>query len=206
MAVRRSFARGRGISESQRRKKTWISVKVPTAATGLDTAQFQTAAFLEVPATSTPIGSTQKAGLALIEDPGGSATVGAEQSTLPEESTILRARGSLLFPKNTALEGTASSTLTDQYAFGFGVTDIRGAVQGTFPGPILDADWDGWMFLRQSAVAPVDSDGTMVDVKAMRKLKGGDCLFFAVESVSGDGVSTPAGVFIFDMRLLILLP
>jgi len=62
------------------------------------------------------------------------------------------------------------------------------------------------MFLRQSAVSPVDSEGTMMDVKAMRKIETGDSLFFAAQSVAGSATGAPLATFVFDARLLMLLP
>ncbi len=203
MAHRRGF-RGRGISESQRRKKTWISAKVALSAGGVaGRSSFMTGLEITTPSGAGAIGDTQKAGFALVSDPD--LTVGEEVSTLPEESTVLRARGSLLFPKNE-IGGSDPGAQATEYAFGFGVTDVRSLVDGSFPGPIVDSDWDGWMFLRQSTLTPVDSNATMVDVKAMRKIQTGDALFFAAEQVSGTTSISPAGLFAFDMRFLILLP
>jgi len=205
MAHRRGGFRGRGISESQRRKKAWIGVK-KGLSTGSGLAAFGTSIISETPATAAAAGAHEETSFILVEDPG--LADGDESSTLPDECTILRARGSLLFPNNSGVEGVgAGANLnTDQYGFGFGVTDIRSLSSGVQPGPILDVDWDGWMFLRQSALKPADANATFVDVKAMRKIKTGDAFFFSMQSVSADGVSTPAGVFVYDLRLLILLP
>ncbi len=201
MAHRRGSFRGRGISESQRRKKTWISVKTATGGSGSLASAFTTANIMETPVTTASAGSFGTDIFALVSDPV--VEQGEEASTLPEECTILRARGSLLFPKNLAAAGPI---IEDNYSWGFGVTDIR-SIQGfSAPGAIIDADWDGWMFLRQSGVSPVDSMGTMVDVKAMRKIKNGDALFFSAQAVNGGSTITPAGQFLFDLRLLILLP
>ena len=200
MAHRRSF-RGRGISESQRRKKVWFAVKDATGTGTASNSAFLTSISLVTPAMGASVGSTGTILAGLIEDLV--TGVGDEKSTLPEECTILRARGSLVFPKN---EVDAGGLVTSQYAFGFGVSDIRSISKGEAPAPIVDVDWDGWMFLRQSGVGPVDSEGTIVDVKAMRKIKTGDALFFSAQAVSGDSTISPAGQFLFDMRLLILLP
>ncbi len=201
MAHRRS-TRGRGISDAQRRKKTWAAVKV--VANGAGTAgdpDFLTAFVLETPAAGSA-GESQSDVLALI-DSGSSLGTGDELSTLPEESTILRMRGSLVFPKTDGTP-TAGLGVTTQFALGIGVASIRAIVGGSSPLPISDADWDGWMFLRQSAVAPLDSVGTIVDVKSMRKLRGGDALFIAAETINqATGVS---GQWTMDLRLLILLP
>ena len=202
MVRSRSF-RGRGISDSQRRKKTWISAKVALGAPVAGDAAFTTGIVIETPAT-TDIGDIGNAGFALIF--AGGSGEGDEVSSLPEESTILRARGSLLYPNNNVSESAqAPSAQTTTYSFGFGVTDVRSLVGGTVLGPIVDADWDGWMFLRQSGLKPLDGNATMVDVKAMRKIQSGDALFFAAQSVSGFGAAA-IGEFAFDMRFLVLLP
>ncbi len=199
MAHRRSF-RGRGISDSQRRKKTWTAIKFATTGATSGEAAFLTSFTLETPALSNPneIGSFT---LATITDPTTEA--GDELSTLPEEATILRIRGTVLFPKNLA--GTPPSSNLEQHVIGFGVTDIRSLVGGSAPNPIIDADWDGWMFLRQSAVTPVDSEGTVFDVKSMRKLRGGDTFFMTVTTSGGSG-SIPISTWVVDARLLLLLP
>ncbi len=201
MAHRRSF-RGRGISDSQRRKKTWISIKTAVAAAGADSS-FSTSIVQSTAATDANPGNFRTSTFAVITDE--LQTVGDELSNLPEECTILRARGSLLFPKNTIIAG-ASGPVEDQYAWGFGVTDIRSIVGLSSPNPIVDSDWDGWMFLRQSALPPVEATSGIVDVKAMRKIRGGDALFFTAVGMNGRTTITPAGDFVFDMRLLILLP
>ncbi len=202
MAHRRGSFRRAGISQSQRRKKAWIGVKTANGAVGATQVLFNTSIVMETAITGAAAGAQQTDTFGLVGS--GAVEAGDEQSTLPEESTILRARGSLSFPKNSSTGGQGPAN--DNYAWGFGVTDIRSIVAAVVPLPITDVDWDGWMFLRQSSVAPVDSEGTMVDVKAMRKIKTGDALFFAAQAVSGDAVATPIGTWIFDMRLLILLP
>jgi len=202
MAHRRGAFRGRGISDSQRRKKGWFQLRSPIAGVAGANALFTTSIVFEGVDTAATPGDFDTVLFASVSDP--SVALGDEQSTLPEESTILRARGSLLFPKNE-VSGTPLEVASN-YAFGFGVTDIRSIVSGVAPGPIIDADWDGWMFLRQSGVSPVDSEGTMVDVKAMRKIKSGDAFFMSAQAVSGNAAVTPGGVWLFDLRLLILLP
>jgi len=204
MAHRRgSFRRGgSGISESQRRKKAWIGIKDATGAAGATNVTFTTSLPFETVATGPNPGENDFSARAAI-DFGGSAA-GDEASSLPEESTILRMRGSLLFPKNVPILGQV--TISDNYVFGMGVTDIRSLVNGQPPLPVTDVDWDGWMFLRQAPVAPVDSVGTIVDVKSMRKIKTGDAFFMVGQAVSGDSTITPAGLWVLDLRLLLLLP
>jgi len=201
MARRGSFRRS-GVSQSQRRKKTWISLKAATGAVDADASAFQTSLIMTSSNMAAKIGGFAKVARAAISV--GDAVVGDEQSSFPEESTILRARGSLLFPKIDV--GSVGVLVDQQFAFGFGVTDLRSLTEGSFPGPIIDSDWDGWMFLRQSTVSAVDSIGTVVDVKAMRKIQTGDAFFVAAETVSGDGVTLNFGTWVFDLRLLILLP
>ncbi len=203
MAHRRSFRpRGRGISESQRRKKTWIAAKTTLAVTGAG-AGFGTSIIISVPAPPTGIGDNNAVAFAFIDE--GATTAGDEESTFPEECTILRTRGSLLFPKTTATIGSGGSPEA-QFALGMGVTDIRSIVNGAFPGPIVDADWDGWMFMRQSTVTPVDSIGTVVDIKSMRKIKSGDALFITAQTMSGGGTGATTQQWQFDFRFLVLLP
>ncbi len=201
MAHRRGSSR-RGISESQRRKKAWIGVKFATSGPGGSQALFMTSIRMATAATSANDGAIEDDLFILVSDP--TTSVGDEVSTLPEECTILRARGSLIFPKNEP--GAGASNIGSNYSFGFGVTDIRSLTNASAPGPITDVDWDGWMFLRQSAASVQSAFGSVVDVKAMRKIKTGDALFFAAQAVSGDSVVTPAGDWMFDMRLLVLLP
>lgn len=198
--AKRTF-RGRGISESQRRKKTWITVKTPVAAAA-GNSLFLTVINMFTTDTAASAGAFTEQVIALIDDP--IAGVGDESSSLPEECTILRARGSLNFPKNEIFAGQL--TVDTNHVFGIGVTDIRSLVSGSAPLPVTDSDWDGWMFLRQSSVSPVDSEGTIVDIKSMRKIKNGDALFMAVQTVAGSAAVATGGNWTFDLRLLVLLP
>ena len=202
MARRGSFRGSRGISDSQRRKKAWVSIKNILDPSGAQQSNFQTSLVINLPESTAGPGGRAEAFRGVIADPVSG--VGDEFSTLPEESTILRVRGSLLFPAHD-ITATAAS-VGAQYAFGFGVTDIRSIVNGVAPGPIVDADWDGWMFLRQSAVADITYPGSVIDVKAMRKIKTGDAFFMAAQSVTGFAATAPAEDFTFDLRLLMLLP
>jgi len=127
MAHRRGGFRGRGISDSQRRKKTWITTKIASEGVG-NAAVFQTAIKMETADTASAIGSFTNVLFAAVTDPD--VEVGEERSTLPEECTILRVRGSLLFPKTNGGIATLGR-VSDQYAFGFGVTDIRSIVSDT---------------------------------------------------------------------------
>jgi len=102
MAHRRGSFRRSGISQAQRRKKTWISVKQSSGLATSGEANFRTSIQMNLPATGASQDATTKVSLALVSDFPGTTpgTQGLEESTLPEESTILRVRGSLLFPKN----------------------------------------------------------------------------------------------------------
>lgn len=136
-----------GMSESQRRKKTWVSVKSALAGTVVaGDLGFLTALAITVPATAARFGAFSSVAFGLVDT--GEDQLGDEVSTLPEESTILRIRGSLDFPASPPIESTIDGTVAHQHAFGIGVTDVRSLVNGAFPGPISDPDWDGWMFMR----------------------------------------------------------
>jgi len=122
--------------------------------------------------------------------------------SLPSESTILRVRGSLVFPKTNA--GTAN--VLEQFSFGFGVSAISDNLSSSYPAPITDMDWDGWMFLRQSGASVQSAFGSVIDVKAMRKIQDGELFFIAAEGVTVGGTGTADNLWIFDLRLLLLLP
>ncbi len=197
--VHRTF-RGRGISQSQRRKKSWFQIKEVIASSA--TPGFMTVINLTNDLSLVATGESARAGFTLAD---GDGTAGAPfTSSVPEESTILRIRGSLLFPKNVRVgSGAIAGDLSN--SIGFGVSSINDLQASSFPGPTSDPDWDGWMFLRSSAVSPVDSMGTVIDVKAMRKIKSGDVFFVMAESTSAGG--SPANQsWIMDLRLLLLLP
>ncbi len=199
MAHRRGSFRSRGISDSQRRKKTWGQVKI--LVDGAETPGFVTSIGLQV-GTGSVAGRGFRDGFFLLSGDGTGAS--PFSSTIPEESTILRIRGSVSFPKYTAL---ATGTSNVDTAIGFGVAGISDNISTSYPAPITDADWDGWMFRRASSVSPVDSEGTVVDVKAMRKVKSGDMFFVMVEAVQGLNNVTPATFdWQVDLRILILLP
>jgi len=200
MAHRRGF-RGRGISDSQRRKKTWVSVKLLIGGGEARVPGFSTGINLSV-TPGTLSGEASRDGFILSSGDG----TGNDPlvSTLPEESTILRIRGSLDFPTS---DGAPAILATDiNTSFGFGVTGLTDNNATSYPGPISDADWDGWMFLRQSHLKPVSSDGTVVDVKSMRKLKSGDAFFIMAEGVPLSNMGNVLQEWHFDLRLLLLLP
>ncbi len=199
MAHRRT--RSRGISQTQRRKKTWLQLRT-VIGVGDQTPGFQTSFGLGVD-TPGSFGSSDRDGFfAATGDGTGAAPF---QSSLPEESTILRVRGSLQFPKTEVTGGGGTFGIANQAAFGFGVAPLTDNFNSSYPGPITDADWDGWMFLRQSTLPPVEANSGIVDVKAMRKLRSGDTFFVMAEGLQIAATTVPFE-WAFDLRLLILLP
>jgi len=96
MAHRRSSFRARGISDSQRRKKTWTQIK--QLVDGAQIPGFVTNFAIDITSVGVPgIGITE--GQFLVE---GDGTANFPlKSALPEECTILRIRGSLSFPKTS---------------------------------------------------------------------------------------------------------
>ncbi len=197
----RSF-RGRGISQAQRRKKTWVQLEV---LVGAGTASPGRTGALGLDVTTPSVnGTTNRDGFIAMTGDGSGAAPFA--SLLPDESTILRIRGSLVFPKNGA-STVGFDPLETQFVFGVGVTGISDLNSDSYPGPISDADWDGWMFLRQSALGPADSNATLVDIKAMRKIQSGDALFVMAEGAANlNAGQSISGSWQFDLRVLLLLP
>jgi len=192
--------RGRGISQSQRRKKTWVQLTNLVSA-GV-TPGFVTSFGLGVTPSATFGVGVRDGFIGITGDGTGDNPF---LSSLPAESTILRVRGSMSFPKY--FQSDVSSSLNNDTGFGFGVTGITNLLSSSYPSPISDASWDGWMFKRTSSVGPVDSIGTVIDVKAMRKIQTGDAFFVMAEHVQGQGGTNVVGVnWQFDLRLLILLP
>jgi len=195
MPRQRSF-RGRGVSQSQRRKKSWFALKL-VISTGIQVPGYDTMFQLETVADST-VGRSVRDGFIAMS--GDGTAIAPFTSTIPEESTILRVRGSLVFPKYD----TSAATGTD-HSFGFGVSAISDLNSDSYPGPLSDIDSDTWMFLRKGAIAPLDAAGTIVDVKAMRKVVSGDAFFVMAETTTSSSNPTD-GLWQFDLRLLILLP
>jgi len=199
--ARRAF-RGRGISQSQRRKKTWVQLKFLIAG-GAATPGFSTTEAFRITAPSAPDGASARSGTISASGSG----IGSDPlvSSLPRESTILRVRGSLTFPVSKF--DPAALQLDTAFSMGFGVTQLSDLNIDSYPGPISDADWAGWMFLRQGSQAPIDATGTIVDVKAMRKVKTDETFIIMFEAVKGDSVNPGlVGDWTIDLRLLLLLP
>jgi len=147
---------------------------------------------------------------------GGALTVPAVSGGIPQiallqfpsqpgftESTILRIRGSLTVPKSV-YDPTANTTKC--LAFGIGVVSDTSAEALAVPNPATATgyDWDGWLFIRQSNLATVESQATVVDVKAMRKWKSGDSIVFVCGSATGGSAANAD--FGWSLRGLFLLP
>jgi len=196
MAHRRGGSfRGRGISESQRRKRSWFS------ADGAILVGSDLAATSLTPATLSGPGQT----IAVLN-------FSASDNKL-EESTILRIRGYVEVPKSVV--NTSSAGNTSVFAFGIGVVSDEAAKSVTglsgfdaVPNPATASgvDWDGWMFLRSSNQSPVDVTGTILDVKAMRKWKSGDSLVFVAGAATDVAGGVTAQQFTMSLRMLLLLP
>ncbi len=198
----RSF-RGRGISQSQRRKKLWRAMQVLPSnfSTGLTSS----------------IGSNQ---MIYESDAGGSAPVPQEQAqayvfetdianaTVEAESTVLRIRGSLDMQDNSIGPGQQ----VEVFGFGIAVFESGAANKGTFPNPATPegANWDGWMFYRSNQEEEVTTPGGVVDVKAMRKVQSGSSLIFVygshVTTFDDSNAPAPALSASFSCRALFLQP
>jgi len=186
MAHRRGSFRGRGISESQRRKKTWAGFGIA----GIPNYGIELR--LGVPGAA-PLD-------AVVLAQFSSAT-----SSKFVEGTLIRLRGSVDVPKSTAGDTTTSITV----AFGIGFITDEAAAAVSVPNPATPegASWDGWMFHRTGAQGNLDANSGVVDSKSMRKWNDGQSLVF-VAGMSLPSLSTVATVQIVQvfLRGLILLP
>jgi len=161
MAHRRGSFVGRGgISQSQRRKKAWGGFSVADSPTDVVTQLIELNVTL--PGVSTPEEAVQ--GVAFT-------------SGIPEESTLMRVRGSLLLTKSDF-----TGPLRETFAFGIGVLETGAALLGSFPNPASPsgANWDGWMFYRSLTTAILDAEASIMDVKSMRKIQSGYSLVFVL--------------------------
>ncbi len=204
----RGRPRGRGISQSQRRKKTWAALTaLPSSSSGPDTGTALSPTInLVLPSTAAP-----QAGDAAAVSSGVVFDLG--ESTVGPESTLLRLRGSLELPKNDVQDGAGAIQGITTHAFGVGVMESSAAALGAFPNPAspLGSDWDGWMFYRSQEQGALDANAGIVDVKSMRKLQGGYSLilvfgaykapFDALDIVFAGDVEA-----FFTLRGLFLLP
>jgi len=199
MAHARSF-RGRGISASQRRKKSWIMVTGPTIGTdGVFGTQQTPNINFAVPASTNAVANLASSSLVIFSDP--------VLDKVPAESTILRIRGSINLPKNVI--SAASSTM---FALGIGVMEAGAAALGAAPNPATNEGgaWDGWMFFRSQQAASLDANATQFDVKSMRKVQSGQAIIIVVgvQQTFSDGTvfETTAFDAQINLRALILLP
>jgi len=178
----------RGTSETQRRKKAWIDMSAAPA-----------------------FGEDQSGGSMIPPDipAGGSSLQLLQFPSQPGfiESTILRIRGALTVPKSLyGLGAVAGDNVI--FAFGIGIVSDAAAEALAVPNPATSTgvDWDGWMFLRQSDQSTVESQATIVDIKAMRKWQSGDSIVI-VAGMSTNAVAPQSAVeFGFSLRGLFLLP
>jgi len=174
----------------QRRKKTWIQALVASQIGGVGVPG------IDVPNFGTPVD-----GFARVVDtmiPGGST----DENQLPAESTVLRVRGQVSIEKSVV---GANET---QIAFGICVLDLPNVPADTddLPGPMSAPEWDGWMFVRgPSVLSAVTITDSVFDVKAMRKVEGGQRLAFVTEAYTFDGASVANPVY-YSARILLALP
>jgi len=203
MAHRASFRRG--ISQSQRRKKSWIQVTGPAASSdGFVNIDTQTPNMnLFVPATGAGAFSVVQASAGLISDP--------VLDKIPAESTLLRLRGSMNLPKNEVASGAAALITT--FAIAIGVMEAGAAALGAFPNPATPdgGAWDGWMFYRSQQAGSLDANASVFDVKSMRKIQSGSAFIvvFGEYSVTANNSVHPGLPDVsaqINMRGLILLP
>jgi len=200
MARSRSF-RGRGISDSQRRKKSWIQVTGPAAlGDGTSDGQEQTPNMILGLPDATPTGNNFSQSVGLISDP--------VLDKVPAESTILRLRGSVDLPKN----GLVAADV-ENFAIAIGVMESGAAQLGAFPNPATPdgGAWDGWMFYRSQQQGNLDANSGIVDVKSMRKVPSGSSIIIVfgrfLASPDGGVVGAVTGLnAAINLRALILLP
>ena len=189
MAHRRgSFCRQSvGISQVQRRKKSWLS-------------------FGEI--GELPLGLNVSAP-ALAQGPSADLTIFSATSATAAangllEGTLMRIRGSVSVAKSNLL-----TTFKETVAFGIGFVTDEAAAAGAVPNPATSdgADWDGWMFYRANVAAPADANATVMDAKSMRKWQSGMSLVFvggaANNAASGSFAATTITIV---ARGLFLLP
>jgi len=197
MPQRVSRFRGRGISQSQRRKKVWGNFRAAFSTAGVVSNLLE----FDIPVgVASPSPQSASVGFVFPTTEGG--------GTISAESTLLRIRGSLNLDKTVVNAGPTAAVR----AFGIGVMESTAAALGAFPNPATPegAGWDGWMFYRDTLIIPVDPEGAIVDVKSMRKIQSGYSLFFAygIHQVSADDTDTTlqATEATFVARGLFLLP
>jgi len=178
--------RGRSISPSQMRKKTWSPFE-----------QSQGGPLVGTLAAPTVVGSTLDT---FIFTPRPDV----------EESTIIRSHLQATFdPK--AVSAAAQTAFT--FALGVGiVTAEAAATAGGVPDPGFLAVWDGWYLHKTwswhglTATGFIENRHIDIDSKGMRKLQSGNVIIVAVSlSASGGGGSGTLS-YALGGRQLILLP
>jgi len=154
---------------------------------------------LEIPSTLGLTGS-QGSSVGLISDP--------VLDKVPNESTILRLRGSVNLPKNSV-----GVNLVTNFAIAIGVMEATAAALGAFPNPATPEGgaWDGWMWYRSQQAASLDANASVFDVKSMRKVQSGSAIIIVAGRFSSSADGTPLGAETADLvqinlRGLILLP
>ena len=184
MAHRRGSFRGRsvGISQSQRRKKSWSAFA--------EAGNIYAGVRLVVPAPGA--GPSSSLFVQGITSKNGAGFV---------EGTVIRIRGSIEVPKSDL--GIPEQTV----AFGIGfVTDEAFAVSAVpNPATAVGADWDGWMFYRAQLQGSLDANAGIFDVKSMRKWQDG-MTFALVAGIATEGAGSGAAQVSVIARALILLP
>jgi len=174
----------RGISETQRRKKTWEGIGL-AGADEIGVTQF---------VGSPSIGSPTLSIVSLTSQDAGSLV----------EGTLLRLRGSLILPKS--IPGSAAAASVVAFGIGFVTDDAGNAAAVPNPATTIGADWDGWLFYRSNVAAALDANATILDSKAMRKWGSGMSLALivgaATSSASPPGTQEVSSI----IRALFLLP
>jgi len=119
------------------------------------------------------------------------------------EGTLIRMRGSILVPKSSD-----DTVVADVMAFGIGFVTDEAAAAAAVPNPatVLGADWDGWMFFRSNVAAPVDTTGTIMDAKSMRKWNSGMSLVLVAGAATTNGTPVATAAVQLQLRGLFLLP
>jgi len=189
MAHRNTFSRPRrgGISEAQRRKKSWFGI----GFTGFDCMGIDL--IPAAPAVGSPT----------ISMASVSSASAAANGFL--EGTILRIRGSISVPKSTP-QGTASGAITVAVGFGFVTDDAALAQAVPNPATAVGADWDGWMFFRSNVAAPLDANAAILDQKSMRKWSSGTSLVFVAGACTDSATPGTETTVLITARILLLLP
>ena len=140
----------------------------------------------------------------------GQSFLGAVAASLQDGLTVARIRGLLSFVQ------TVTTAAGDGFhgAVGIGITTVDATAIGATatPGPITEADWDGWLWhnyfdTRQSVASGAAVDGLhpiqmQIDSKAMRKLDEDMVIFAMIERTE---VGTASMSVLLDSRILLFL-